>query len=385
MENTDDLNSNNSSELSGDDLLAEAAVLSDPLHEQPDERASSAGETGPTYGGPPPPGAPAARPYMAADRLTRDPFTTFGGVLSGIAHRYGWDIAVTRLAFLALVLFSGGLAIPMYFLAWLVIPRANYWPPVPRERSRFSARDLGFALLFFGVLALLGFGAGNAGGFFVPLALIGGGIWMLTQNPRPQTAPAFAGPAAPVGPQDAPRQPAAPVGGYAQPGLAPQPVPRRSRSRRVVLFGALGSLVLIPVLAIGGLVAFLAVGSSDFDFNDGAVVRESITTVDDIPRTIEAPNGEFDLDLSAVDFSGVDPDEPVELDLFGDGGRIFVLVPEDVAVDVRAETEFFGNVEVFDQLDEGLSPDLTIADPDPQLILNIQNEVGEIEVVRVGS
>ena len=31
------------------------------------------------------------------DRLVRDPNATFGGVLSGIAHRYGWDVAITRL------------------------------------------------------------------------------------------------------------------------------------------------------------------------------------------------------------------------------------------------------------------------------------------------
>lgn len=107
------------------------------------------------------PQAPPA-PYVAPtaaerNRLVRDPYASFGGVASGIAYRLGWNVALVRLAVLAIIVFTGGAAIPLYLIAWLVIPRALVWPPVGGTpvAGRNGGRGLGIvALLTAGLIAL---------------------------------------------------------------------------------------------------------------------------------------------------------------------------------------------------------------------------------------
>ena len=50
------------------------------------------------------------------------------GVCAGIAMQYGWDVAIVRLVF-ALSVFFGGLSIVTYFIAWIVMPNAQYAIP----------------------------------------------------------------------------------------------------------------------------------------------------------------------------------------------------------------------------------------------------------------
>ncbi len=124
---------------------------------EPNENADVVDDAG--WQAPPPPYiAPSA---AARNRLVRDPNAAFGGVASGLAYRLGLNVAAVRLAVLAIFIFTGGAAIPLYLIAWLVIPRALVWPPVDGAPvpARVGGRGFGIvAMVFaFGValLALL--------------------------------------------------------------------------------------------------------------------------------------------------------------------------------------------------------------------------------------
>jgi len=325
-------------------------------------------------------------PHVAAeDRLVRDPNAAFGGVLSGIAHRYNWDTSLVRIAFVILLLISGGLAIPAYLLSWLIIPRATMWPPVissgrVARPGGFSSRDLGIGVLGLAALVTLGVGAGDAAAIVVPIALIGAGIWLLMQSPRTETAPAgVAVPGAPVygttlGADVSPP----PLSRPASPPQPQQPVVPRSRSRRVAKFGLFGLLGLIVLLAIAiPLIAFATVfeGDLDFDITSRRVVVEEV-----IPSVITQDVGELVVDLRSFDFAD-DPVSAEVLDISLDAGEIEVLLPEDIRVDVVATTDA-GDVSVLGRSEEGINAEVVVSEPDPHLILEVELNVGEIDVIR---
>jgi phage shock protein C len=58
----------------------------------------------------------------------------FGGVCSGLALHYGWDVVTVRLLWVLCVLFAGT-GVLAYIIAWIVIPEAPYVLP---ERSTGS-------------------------------------------------------------------------------------------------------------------------------------------------------------------------------------------------------------------------------------------------------
>ena len=53
---------------------------------------------------------------------------TLGGVCSGPALHYGWDVTTVRLIWVLCVVF-GGTGILMYIIAWIVIPEEPYDSP----------------------------------------------------------------------------------------------------------------------------------------------------------------------------------------------------------------------------------------------------------------
>ncbi len=448
--------------IDGDDLLAEADALRaderiddvefDPVAESvPSNDDSTDGHTiddvdadptfaddrEPTFGEgfsandgfssttPPPPGG--SRPHVAAtQRLVRDPYARLGGVASGVAHRYGWDVALTRLGVVLAVLVSGGTALLVYFLAWLIIPRATYWPPTvsnTRVGERFTSRDIGVGLLVLGALFVLGIGAGEFGAILVPLALVGGGVWLLMQEPRtPQMAMASA-PAAPQAastPQDAvapnpmnsntmafttmtsdpatnvtaPQAPSSEWpdlsgGGPAGPGFDPTPtppgapVPPRRRGRRVLVLGFLAGLAFlflaVIIIPIALLIAF---SQGDIDIDTDNQVSITPMTVDAIPSDYEIDAGEITLDLTGLtvdDFDGLDV--PIESRIEAEAGSIRVVIPEDLPVTIDAEGRF-GSVNVFNDESNGVGPDRQFSDSDPVIDLEIDLSVGEIVVER---
>jgi phage shock protein PspC (stress-responsive transcriptional regulator) len=52
----------------------------------------------------------------------------FGGVCSGLALHYGWDITTVRLLWVLCVLFAGT-GVLAYIIAWIVSPEAPYVLP----------------------------------------------------------------------------------------------------------------------------------------------------------------------------------------------------------------------------------------------------------------
>ena len=359
----------------------------------------------PTQTIPPPP------QVAASTRLTRDPYATFGGVLSGIAHNYGWDVALTRLAFIVTLLVTGGTALIAYVLAWVLIPRATHWPPATTHRrglSSFSGRDLGIGLVALGALVVLGISSGEAAGVLVPLALVGGGIWLLVQNPRSASTPQMAAPqmataamttqnmGAPMnaayagstpmagGATPPPMQPVPPNNYYGQPA-APQPAPKRSRLRRVAIVGGIGFLglmllavVAVPLIVIGAI----ASGEADFEFNSDPIIY-SPDTIAEIPSLIDQDGGEIFIDLRNVDFTDLADDaDPITLEVNLDAGEIRVAVPEDVRVTLDAETDFVGELDIFGSQTDGISPEVSLDSDDPQLILDLEVNAGRIEVTR---
>lgn len=391
MENINNENENNDNPL-GDaevspagepDLSGEGGLgnVDEELVEErnAEEEVDWAGSSeGRTDVGPPPP----AGGFAGEDRLVRDPNAALGGVLSGIAHRYGWDVALTRLGFVVLLLISGGAGVFAYLLGWVIVPRAQYWPPVVRRRTRsISSRDVGIGLIALAALVVIGIGSGQAAAIIVPIALIVGGVWLLTQSPRAEVsadAVAFASTAPGVSTS---------VGGFSgggawtqpeAPRVEPQPVRPRSRKRWLVVVAFIAALVLIPLLLIGGFVALLA-SDVAVDFEETTLVEASI--VEEIPTQI-VEDGEYILDFESVDFGSVDSSDPLEVVVDIDFGRIEVRLPDDVEVSVQADANALGEVLLFDDEFDGLSPEAVFEDENPQLLLDLEVDFGQIVVMR---
>ena len=154
---------------------------------------------------PPPPQSPLPPPPPPRRRLVRDPYSRLGGVASGLAHHYGIDVSLVRIAFV-LTAFATGFGFLAYLLAWLVIPRADYWPPAGSTGSvrNLSGRELGIGLAIVGLLVALSLGSSGPGSILLPLALVGGGVWLLIQSPNDPGAGTTSTTTGSTGPADDP-------------------------------------------------------------------------------------------------------------------------------------------------------------------------------------
>lgn len=367
---------------------------------------------------PPPP--PPAAPVPPTRQLVRDPYTRLGGVASGLGHYFGIDVSLVRLAFVLLTLFSG-IGLVAYLLAWLVVPRAQYWPPTgsPRPLHSITPRELGIGLVILVLLLALFANGGWLARSVVPLFLIAGGVWMLRQPasppvgaphpvapPVPPVPPVPAVPSVPVPtdglgpfstadatqPSDTvfdpfaatpppipPPVPPAPPASHTPGGMAPGtpvPPPRRRWLRRVIglIIGLIVVALLIVALVIGAVIGGVATTGITFS------ARYQPETVEDIPTSINHDAGDIELDLtrlSATDFAGDD----VRIDLDLDLGEVTVKVPDGLPVRVDAAADV-GDVTVFDRHDDGIDPSVERADDEPLVDLDIKLGAGQISVVR---
>jgi len=93
------------------------------------------------------------------NRLTRSRRDrVFGGVCGGLAEYLGWDVVLVRVAWVGLTVLSAGIGIPLYLLAWIIVPTGTMEieemkPTVPRSNTRAV---LGILLFVVGLLALSG-------------------------------------------------------------------------------------------------------------------------------------------------------------------------------------------------------------------------------------
>jgi phage shock protein C len=98
---------------------------------------------------PPPPTPPPTPPYIPTPpgpprprRLVRSSRERmWAGVAGGLAEYFDLDPAVVRLLWVAAAVVSGGLAVPVYILAWIILPRDdrapdNGGPPAWRDWSQ---------------------------------------------------------------------------------------------------------------------------------------------------------------------------------------------------------------------------------------------------------
>jgi phage shock protein PspC (stress-responsive transcriptional regulator)/predicted membrane protein len=153
----------------------------------------------------PPPSTPpsSARPPLYRARDGR----LIAGVAAGLAEHVGMDVAIVRILFVVVTIFTSGLGVAAYALAWILIPEQPAaqpgQPPAPVRRE-IGGRDpvfwVGVGSLVLGVLWLLDRGVSSAPfgpwlrpdrGLLVPLVLIAFGIalWRASDSQRRAPAP----------------------------------------------------------------------------------------------------------------------------------------------------------------------------------------------------
>jgi phage shock protein PspC (stress-responsive transcriptional regulator) len=118
-------------------------------------------------------------------RLYRDPAGPIGGVASGFAGYFDVDPVITRLLWIV-ALFSG-VGFPAYLVCWLVIPKAKVWPPPgyggsPASVSPANQTALLSGLVILGLVAVVGTGVDGLGQYLLPAALVGVGVYLLSQR-----------------------------------------------------------------------------------------------------------------------------------------------------------------------------------------------------------
>lgn len=406
--------------LLGDEVIGDQAkideLIDDSLSDEDFENYVRVDDVGDPVGvGAPGPGAPGTGPdgarrdgtlppppqqYATSPRrLVRDPYARFSGVASGLAHYLGLEVRLVRVTIIVLTLFSGGLVIPAYLLAWLLMPRATVWPPAPTSDNVLKgigidgpAKTIALAVLAITAVGILG-GADGPFSIVITLSLILAGIWVLNQRP----APAMAGAAPAASSVGAPS-----FGTYGDPGQTPpgpgtvppppnsrdwaqqHAVPRRSGGRRFLRGAFIGTVILVPLMIIGGAAAlFFVVADTDangFSIDAGDVDVRPLNSAD-LLNSYETDLGSITLDLTALDDSMFDSG-PVDVKVQADLGDIDVIVPEDLSVLVDAQVDA-GDIRIFDQQSDGFDAELNVADGGrPSVHLDIQADLGSIEVKR---
>lgn len=394
------------------------------------------------------PGPPPGGPDHGGPRVTRDEVRDLGrlrrsasdrkvaGVAGGLARHLDIDPLVLRVTFVVLAFF-GGAGLLLYGAFWLFVPdeRTGEAPVPLDERSRTVA------LLVVGVLATFAL-IGDSWGviwFPWPVAIIALVVLlvMTRKDRRGQETPyppsAATGPAPGAQPATSPTayatDQATGPGGPAVPSStwAPPVVPPNPRRRGPVLFwftlalialgvGILGmvdvagvsvpdpaypalALGLIGVMLVvgsvygraGGLIALglvtavvlaLATASSHWD---GTVTTESPRSAAEVRSGYDFGAGEMVVDLSGVqDLENLDGRE---LRFEGGAGRIEIVLPEDLDVEVDAQVGGPGEVDIFGEQTGGIGSRLVRSHDGgtdvPSLAIDAELGVGEIHVTTI--
>ena len=142
-------------------------------------------------------------------------------------------------------------------------------------------------------------------------------------------------------------------------------------------FGRAGGLILVGLLA-----AVAMAGGTVGERFDGDVMTTAPATASAVESTYDFEAGELILDLSEVG-------DPENLDgriisIDGDLGRIEVIVPDDVDVQVDAFVDGLGDTSVFGRHDDGFEPRIIdnhdVRDEIAAFTLDVDLSVGEIVV-----
>lgn len=402
-----------------EDVATESVVADDqaqnfgPFSSAPEEPFVSDTDEPFAYNPPPPPDSHSSTGSPRLTGLVRDPFSSLGGIASGIAHRYNWDVTLVRLVFVLALFASFGSALFFYLIAWVVIPRATVWPPtvVRNPAGGFSNRDIGIGLAVLGALTFTAVSGGTAGAVFVPLALVGGGVWLLSQAPRESdylaTVPA---PPAP-GPTGSFSSGSFPTGSFAQPAgasfVTPPPpvsyaVPPRSGRRKWFGRILLTIMGLIMLMFIAGAALFAATGNfSDNGFQisvnnmEVGFERHSPNSLAELDRIIQLDNGAIEIDLRDIPRSEwALLTTAINLDVSVDNGEVKLYVPEHLNFSLDAIVTDGSIVQTTEgslldvsrgtvNINPGNAAELTLEDDISDIAITVRIGDGTLEVVRV--
>lgn len=350
------------------------------------------------------------------------------GVAGGIARHLDVDPIIVRVA-LVVASFFGGAGLVVYVGAWVLVPEEG----TDDEPLGLDRRSRSLALAGVGVLALLCAVGDWAGAFWFPwpLAILAAVlVWLVTRKDGSSRREGYGSG------HDAPAGTAEPYAGEtwtdtstygstsAPTTYAPGPrLPRNPRRRGPILFfftvalialaeGVLGVVDLAgaavadsayPALALGitalmlvlgafwgragglialGLVAALATAATTVGTTIGEGRHDyaptSAAAVDD---SYEFGGGRFTLDLSGV--TDVDALDGHDITIDGVGGRVEVVVPDGMDVDVLTQV-VGGDVHVFDRRADGFDTTLRAFRDGgagvPDLTITIDLVAGEVIV-----
>lgn len=354
------------------------------------------------------------------------------GVAGGLARHLDVDPLILRVAFVVLAFF-GGAGLLLYGACWLLVPEEGS----DQAAITLDDRSRTVALLAVGVLAAFAL-LGDSWGFFWfpwPLAIIAlvallfmtrkdrhsatpppgsGGGAVATSNDTTAyegttyEGPTYEGTAYQVGssyrgpgPYAPPRDPrrrgpilfwftlaliALAIGILGIVDVAGVAVPPSAYPALVVglsglmllvgsFFGRAGGLILLGLLAVLPMAAATAVGQWE-----GDRIRETPATAAQVERSYEFGAGEMVLDLSQVD--DVEALDGRSISVEGGAGRIELIVPDDMDVDVSGRVDGPGSVFLFGDQQAGIDNNLQRfhnGGPDaPTLTIDADLGVGEI-------
>lgn len=355
-------------------------------------------------------------------RRTTGPDRKLAGVGGGLARHLDVDPVLVRVA-LVVAVFFGGAGILLYAAGWLLLPEDG----TERAALHLDDRNRAFALIGVGALAGIALLADSVGQWGAPWPLVGIALIalvVLTVIDRDKAAPVTAPPVPhapdPVTGQPVPAGPGVPV---VAPPAFHRP-PRNPRKRGPVLFwftlvlaalgvGVLGTLDLAGVgvhdpaypavvvaacgvmLLVGafwgraggiilvGLLASVALaGATAAGEIDGSDIQRTPTRAVDVDDSLSAGSGQIVLDLRDVtDLQALDGRD---IDLDVTFGRVEVIVPDGLGVDVSGRVKGGGQVELFGDHRDGFDVRDTrgheLGRGLPEIDLDVTVGFGEIQV-----
>lgn len=371
------------------------------------------------------PSSNAGDPGAAGPRATREEIRDLGrlrrsvadrkvaGVAAGIARHLDIDPVIVRVALVVLVFF-GGAGLLVYGACWLLLPEdgATDAPFSLDERSRTVALVIVGALA---VLALIGDSWGVFG-FPWPAAIIGVVVLLVLTRKRSSTSstsyeapppggPPYATPTAPPA-QQRPRSPGNPrkrgpilfwftmalialgVGVLGIVDLAGVAVADAAYPATAVgiigvmlvvgaFYGRAGGLILVGLLASVGLAGATAAGQFESDH-----VSAHPTSAASVAASYDIGVGELVVDLSGV--KDIDNLDGRLITLHGNVGRLEVIVPRGVDVEVLADVTGVGHIVLFGDEHGGFEVSASLLHSGgvdvPTLHIGAELGIGEISV-----
>lgn len=338
------------------------------------------------------------------------------GVAGGLARHVDVDPIILRVAFVVLTFF-GGAGLIVYAACWLLVPQDGS----DDATLRLDERSRTFALVIVGLIAALALLGDSLGGwgFPWPLAIIGLIVLLIVGTRGPSTPRTYTY----TGPPPAGAPPA-----YAPPAYLPPPLPPQPRGPRragPILFwftlalialgvGLLGIADLAgadvadsayPALTLGisglmllvgaffgragglialGLVAAVATaGATAAGEIDAGRIERTPQSASAVESRYSLGAGEIVLDLTEVaDLEALDG-ETIALDV--DFGRVAVIVPEGVDLEVRATVEAAGETNLFGDREDSSNDVSRDGGTDvPTITVDAQVMFGEIEIDTTG-